>query len=316
MKRNPDISTSSGSIMLSAPIAATRTPSRLADLFSLTKPRMNVLVLATTAVGYYMAIDRWTSWIPLIHLLLGTGLTAAAASVLNQYIERNHDRLMPRTRNRPLPACRLAPSEALLFGLALSLTGTIYLALAVNILTATLGLFTLLSYIFLYTPLKRITSLNTVIGAIPGAIPPVMGFTAVDGALSAQAISLFAILFLWQMPHFLAIAILYRNDYAAGGFKMLPVIDKDLSVTSRQILLYSLALVPVTLLPVALNMAGAAYFCTATLLGMAFFTFGINVAATKSRDDAKRLFIASIIYLPILLTTLMLNKTSFFDLTN
>src|SRR5439155_2674800 len=177
MKRAPDISTSSGSIVLSAPIVA-RTPSRFADLVSLTKPRMNVLVLATTAVGYYMAIDRWTSWIPLMHLLLGTAMTAAAASVLNQYIERNHDRLMPRTRNRPLPAGRILPSEAILFGLALSITGIIYLAIAVNILTAALGLFTLLSYIFLYTPLKRITSLNTVVGAIPGAIPPVMGFTA------------------------------------------------------------------------------------------------------------------------------------------
>jgi protoheme IX farnesyltransferase len=315
MKRNPDISSSSGSLVLSGSIAS-RTPSRFADLFSLTKPRMNVLVLATTAVGYTMAIDRWTSWIPLIHLLLGTAMTAAAASVLNQYIERNYDRLMPRTRNRPLPAGRIAPAEALLLGITLSLTGVLYLALAVNLLTAALGAFTLLSYIFLYTPLKRVTSLNTVVGAIPGAIPPVMGFTAVDGALSAQAISLFAILFLWQMPHFLAIAILYRNDYAVGGFKMLPVIDRDLSVTSRQILLYSLALVPVTLLPVALNMAGAAYFCTATLLGMAFFTFGINVAATKSREDAKRLFIASIVYLPILLSTLMLNKTTFFELAN
>jgi len=316
MNRAPDISTSSGSLALSAPIAAPRTPSRFADLLSLTKPRMNVLVLATSAVGYTMAIDRLTSWLPLIHLLLGTAMTAAAASVLNQYIERNHDRLMPRTRNRPLPAGRIAPAEALLLGITLSLIGVLYLAIAVNILTAALGAFTLLSYIFLYTPLKRITSLNTVVGAIPGAIPPVMGFTAVDGALSAQAVSLFAILFLWQMPHFLAIAILYRNDYAVGGFKMLPVIDRDLSVTSRQILLYSLALVPVTLLPVALNMAGAAYFCTATLLGMAFFTFGINVAATKSREDAKRLFIASIIYLPILLSTLMLNKPSFFELNN
>src|SRR4051812_25253535 len=261
MKRNPDISTSSGSLVLVAPIAS-RTPSRFADFVSLTKPRMNVLVLATTAVGYTMAIDRFHSWLPLIHLLLGTGMTAAAASVLNQFIERKYDALMPRTRNRPLPAGRIAPTEALLAGIILALTGTLYLALAVNMLTAALGAFTLLSYIFLYTPLKRITSLNTVVGAIPGAIPAVMGFTAVDGALSVQAMALFAILFLWQMPHFLAIAILYRNDYAAGGFKMLPVIDKDLSVTSRQILLYSLALVPVTILPVALNMAGAAYFCT------------------------------------------------------
>src|SRR5437667_6233512 len=149
MKRAPDISTSSGSIVLSAPIVA-RTPSRFADLVSLTKPRMNVLVLATTAVGYYMAIDRWTGWIPFIHLLLGTGMTAAAASVLNQYIEREHDRLMPRTRNRPLPAGRIAGIEALLLGIFLCITGTLYLALAVNFLTAALGLFTLLSYIFLY----------------------------------------------------------------------------------------------------------------------------------------------------------------------
>src|SRR5207247_318961 len=207
----PDISTSSGSIVLSAPMATPRTPSRFADFVSLTKPRMNVLVLATTAVGYYMAIDRWTSWIPLVHLLLGTAMTAAAASVLNQYIERNHDALMPRTRNRPLPAGRIAGIEALFLGIFLAVTGTLYLTLAINFLTAALGLFTLLSYIFLYTPLKRITSLNTVVGAIPGAIPAVMGFTAVDGALSAQAMSLFGILFLWQMPHFLAIAILYKN---------------------------------------------------------------------------------------------------------
>ena len=316
MKRAPDISTSSGSLLLSGPIETARMPSHAADLFALTKPRMNVLVLATTAIGYGMAVPIFRSWIPLMHLLLGTALTAAAASVLNQYLERNFDRLMPRTRNRPLPAGRIAPSEALAFGIVLAITGVIYLALAVNLLTSILGLITLLSYIFLYTPLKRITSLNTVVGAFPGAIPPVMGFTAVSGALSSEALSLFAILFIWQMPHFLAIAILYRNDYALGGFKMLPVIDKDLSFTSRQILLYSLCLIPVSLLPVALDMAGAAYFCVATLLGLAFFTFGINVAATKSRDDAKRLFIASIVYLPALLTTLLLNKTSVFEIIN
>jgi protoheme IX farnesyltransferase len=302
--------------MISAPIDTARTPSHLSDLLALTKVRMNLLVVATTAIGYGMAIPRWTSWIPLFHLLLGTGLTAAAASVLNQFIERDHDRLMPRTRNRPLPAGRVAPIEALIFGIVVGIIGVTYLALAVNLLTALLGLITLLSYIFIYTPLKRITSLNTVVGAFPGAIPPVMGFTAVTGALSPEALTFFGILFIWQMPHFLAIAILYRNDYALGGFKMLPVIDRDLSVTSRQILLYSLSLIPVSLLPVALNMAGAAYFCVATLLGLAFFTFGINVAATKSREDAKRLFVASIIYLPILLLTLLLDKKSVFELIN
>ncbi len=316
MKRAPDISTSSGSLVISARVETARTPSHLSDLIALTKMRMNVLVLATTAIGYGMAIPRWTSWVPLLHLLLGTGLTAAAASMLNQYIEREHDRLMPRTRNRPLPSGRVAPIEALLIGSVLGVVGVGYLALAVNILTALLGLITLLSYIFIYTPLKRITSLNTIVGAFPGAIPPVMGFTAVTGALSPEAITFFGILFIWQMPHFLAIAILYRNDYELGGFKMLPVIDPDLSITSRQILLYSLALIPVSLLPVGLGMAGAAYFCVATLLGLAFFTFGINVAATKSREDAKRLFIASIIYLPILLLTLLLDKKTVFELIN
>jgi protoheme IX farnesyltransferase len=316
MKRSPDISTSSGTLMLAAPLETVRVPSRFADFCALTKVRMNLLVLATTAVGYGMAIPVWKSWGPLLHLLLGTALTAAGASVLNQYLEREHDRLMPRTRNRPLAAGRVAPMEALLLGIGLGIVGVAYLALVVNVLTSMLGLITLLSYIFVYTPLKRITSLNTVVGAFPGAIPPVMGFTAVSGALSPEAVALFGILFIWQMPHFLAIAILYRNDYAAGGFKMLPVIDRDLSVTSRQILLYSLCLIPVSLLPVALGMAGAAYFCVATLLGLAFFTFGINVAATKTRDDAKRLFIASIVYLPALLATLLLNKTSVFELIN
>jgi protoheme IX farnesyltransferase len=316
MKRAPDISTSSGSLVISAPVESSRTPSHLSDLLALTKVRMNLLVLATTAIGYGMAIPRWTSWIPLFHLLVGTGLTAAAASVLNQFIEREHDRLMPRTRNRPLPAGRVAPVEALIFGIVVGVIGVGYLALVVNVLTALLGLITLLSYIFVYTPLKRITSLNTVVGAFPGAIPPVMGFTAVTGALSPGALTFFGMLFIWQMPHFLAIAILYRNDYELGGFKMLPVIDRDLSITSRQILLYSLCLIPVSLLPVAMNMAGAAYFCVATLLGLAFFTFGINVAATKSREDAKRLFVASIIYLPVLLLTLLLDKKTVFELIN
>jgi protoheme IX farnesyltransferase len=282
--------------------------SRLVDYYELTKPRMNFLVVITTAVGYYMAARYTFEWPRLIHTLIGTLLTASSASVLNQYIERDFDRLMPRTADRPLPAGRLAPAEALCFGIPMGIVGVIYLALAVNPLTAALGAFTLLSYIFLYTPLKRYTSLNTVVGAIPGAIPPVMGFTAVHNALSPQALALFGILFLWQMPHFLAIAILYRDDYAKGGFKMLPVIDRDLSLTGFQIVLYSIALIPATLMPAALGMAGQAYFTLAVLLGLAFLTFGISAAASKTRADARKLFLASILYLPVLLGALMIDK--------
>ena len=282
--------------------------SRVAEFYELTKPRMNFLVLVTTAVGYYMAVRTSFDWMKLIHALFGTALCAASAAILNQYIEREHDARMPRTRNRPLVTGRIAPGEALLLCLACGVAGVLWLALLVNLLTALLGLFTILSYAFIYTPLKRISSLNTIIGAVPGAIPPVMGWTAVYGALSPEAVALFAILFLWQMPHFLAIAILYRDDYAAGGFKMLPNVDPDLSVTSRQIVVYSLALIPATLLPVGLNLAGPAYFTAAMLMGLAFLTFGIDVATTRNRATARRLFFASIIYLPLLLAALMLAK--------
>ncbi|MEA2734566.1 MAG: heme o synthase, partial [Humisphaera sp.] len=228
---------------------------------------------------------------------------------LNQFIERDLDKLMPRTRNRPVPAGRIAPGEALVAGIVLGAAGVTTLALFVNVLTALLGVLTLLSYVLIYTPLKRKTTLNTVIGAIPGAIPPVMGFTAVDNALSPAAIALFAILFIWQMPHFLAIAILFKRDYALAGFKMLPVVDEDLSVTGRQIVLYSVALVPVTLMPVQVGLAGQAYFAVALMLGLAFLSFGISCATSKTRLDARKLFFASIIYLPALLGVMMLDRT-------
>ena len=291
-----------------APSVDLSRPSLLADFYELTKPRMNLLVVITTAVGYYLASRGTVSWLQLMHTLLGTAMTAGGASVLNQFIEREHDAKMPRTQNRPLPGGRLAPRTALWFGLTLGAGGVAYLASAVNFLTAALGLFTLLSYVLVYTPLKRITSLNTVIGAVPGAIPPVMGFAAVDGAVSPGAMALFAILFLWQMPHFLAIAVLYRDDYAAGGFKMLPNVDPDLTMTRRQVIVYSLALIPATLLPVALGFAGSAYFAVATLMGLAFLTFGISLASTASRSDARKLFLASIVYLPVLLGFMMGDK--------
>src|SRR5688572_16878103 len=291
-----------------AAASAAAVPSRWVDYYELTKPRMNFLVVITTMVGFYMAAHVGIDWLLLIHTLLGTALTAAGSAVLNQYVERDIDKLMPRTMDRPVPAGRVAPLEALLYGVALGSVGVVYLALMVNLLTALLGAVTLGTYVLLYTPMKRWTTLNTVVGAVPGAIPPMMGFTAAQGALSPEALAVFGILFFWQMPHFLAIAILYKDDYAKGGLKMLPVVDRDLSVTSRQILLYGVALIPATLAPVQLGMAGAMYFTCAVLLGCAFLSFGVSCATTRTRADARKLFFASIVYLPLLLAAMMLDK--------
>ena len=285
--------------------------SRGVDFYELTKPRMNFLVLVTTLVGFYMAVGGaggHVRWALLLPTLIGTALCAAGASVLNQFVERDLDKLMPRTRNRPVPAGRIAPGEALVTGVVFGAAGVATLALCVNVLTAMLGGLTLLLYVLLYTPLKRVTTLNTVVGAIPGAIPPLMGFTAVDDALSPGALALFAILFIWQMPHFLAIAILYKRDYALGGFKMLPVVDADLNFTSRQIVLYATALVPVSLMPSLIGVAGAVYFAFAVLSGLAFLSFGVSCATSKTRVDARKLFFASIIYLPALLGVMMLDR--------
>jgi protoheme IX farnesyltransferase len=290
--------------------AREQSPSRLRDLYELTKPRMNFLVLCTTAVGFYMAPNAAPAqWLILLHALLGTAMTAASAAVINQLVERDYDALMPRTKDRPLPAGRILPGEALAMGAVLGVVGVAYLALLVNPLTALLGAITLLSYVLVYTPLKRISSLNTVIGAVPGAIPPVMGWTAATDSFGPEAAALFAILFLWQMPHFLAIAILYKRDYAAGGFKMLPVIDgPDLKMTGRMIVLYGLALVPASLIPSLVRMTGAVYFTAAVLLGLAFLSYCVSAALSRHRTDARKLFFASIIYLPVLLAFMMLDK--------
>jgi heme o synthase len=289
---------------------AATAPGRLADFYELTKPRMNFLVVVTTMVGYYMACRDWSDWRLLLHTLLGTALTAAGSAALNQYVERDYDALMPRTTNRPLATGRVAPAEGLAFGVLLSVLGLLELSLFVNPLTAALGALTLGSYVFLYTPLKRVTTLCTVVGAVPGALPPVMGVTAAAGAITPAAMLLFAVLFLWQMPHFLAIAILYRDDYAKGGFKMLPVVDEPGTTTARQIVVYSLALIPVTLMPALPNLgvAGPVYFGAAVLMGGAFLGFAVLCAMTRTRTHARQLFFASIIYLPALLAAMMLDK--------
>jgi protoheme IX farnesyltransferase len=308
MKPASDVSEFSEALAASpARLDRTVVPSRPRDFYELTKPRMNFLVVCTTAVGYAMA-PHHGHWMMLLHAIVGTALTAASASVLNQIVERDFDALMPRTRNRPLPRGRVSPLEALVYGVGMGVAGIVYLMLMVNLLTALLGAITLASYVWVYTPMKRYSSLNTVVGAIPGAIPPMMGWAAATGALGPQALALFAILFLWQMPHFLAIAILYKRDYEAGGFKMLPVVDPGLRTTSRMIVLYGMALLPASLLPVGVGMVGSVYLTGAVLLGLAFFSFCISCAVSKERIDAKKLFFASIIYLPVLFALMMIDK--------
>lgn len=288
--------------------AAGRTPSRFADLADLVKLRLNFLVMVTTAVGYAMAGPDWSDWRRLLHALVGTALTAAAAGALNQYVERRPDSLMNRTKRRPLPAGRIHPTEALTLGLVAGTVGLLELYFFVNGLTALLGAVTLGSYVLVYTPLKRVTTLNTIVGAIPGALPPVMGVAAVADQINYLAWALFGILFFWQMPHFLAIAILYREDYARGGFKMLPCLDSNLRATSRQMVFYTLALIPVTLVPTLLGATGAIYFVAALVLGLAFLGFAIIYVVTGQRVDARRVFLASILYLPCLLAAMMVDR--------
>jgi len=269
---------------------------------------MNLLVVATTVVGFHMAIRNSADWRLLPATLLGTALSAAGASALNQFIERGPDALMRRTRNRPLPAGRIRPADALGYGIGMSISGVALLTLLVNPLTAMLAAFTILSYVLVYTPLKRLTPWNTIVGALPGAIPPVIGWTAVRGELGPQALALLAILFMWQIPHFMAIAILYRNDYEAGGFKMLPVVDKNLTATSWHIGLFSIALLGASMLPALFGMSSIKYLFLAVMLGMAFITAGAGCISARSRGEARRLFVFSIIYLPLLLAAMMATR--------
>jgi len=288
--------------------AATAPATRIGDFVALTKPRMNFLVVVTTGVGYFMAARGWNDWSRLFNTLAGTALTAAGASVLNQYAERDFDARMVRTQDRPLPAGRVMPIEALMWGVLLAIVGILELGFFVNLLTAALAAFTLASYVLIYTPLKRYSTLCTIVGAIPGAVPIVMGWAAARGSLSPETVALFGILFLWQMPHFLAIAILYRDDYAAGGFKMLPVVDTTLRTTAGQIVLYAAALIPVSLLPTLFHTAGVIYLTAAIALGAIFAGFGVLCAISRARAEARQLFLASIFYLPLLLCVMMVDK--------
>ncbi|RMH17229.1 MAG: protoheme IX farnesyltransferase, partial [Acidobacteria bacterium] len=260
------------------------------------------------AVGFVMASPGMVSWALLVHTVIGTALVASGASALNQVIERASDARMRRTARRPLPAGRLGREQALVFGAAVALAGMLYLALLVNLLTAALGALTLSLYVFVYTPLKRHSPLATLVGAVPGAVPPVMGCAAASDALGPLAWSLFGILFLWQMPHFLAIAWLYRSDYARGGFPMLSVLDENGQRTARQAVLYGAALIPVSLLPAVVGASGLAYLVGASVLGVVFLGYGVAFARAIGLPAARRLVLASVLYLPLLLGLLLVDR--------
>jgi protoheme IX farnesyltransferase len=274
----------------------------------LVKARLTALVLLTTLVGFYAgssgAIDYWR----MLHTMLGTALLACGASALNQLLERELDARMRRTETRPLPSGELTSDAVLILGVILSVMGLLYLAFAVNPLTSLLGAITLASYLFIYTPLKRTTTLNTLIGAVPGAVPPLMGWTGATNQISAAGWSLFAILFLWQLPHFMAIAWLYRDDYARAGFKMLPVVDPEGRQTAAQATCHAIGLIPVSLFPSLLGITGVVYFAGALLLGLGFLFFAIQFSRSLTAERARALFIASIVYLPVLLGLLVLDK--------
>jgi heme o synthase len=294
-----------------APRQPARSYSALADYWALTKPEVNFLIVIATFTGFYLGCPGQSHGLPLallIRTLLGTLLVASGTGALNQFVERRFDARMRRTSRRPLPAGRLEPWAALWFGIALSLAGVIYLAVTVNRLASLLAGATLVSYLFLYTPLKRETPLCTLAGALPGAMPPLIGWAAASGTLSLEAWILYGMLFLWQFPHFMAIAWMYREDYARAGYLVLPLGEERGLFMAWQSLAPPLALVPLSLTPVLLGHAGIIYFMGGLILSSGFFYFGVQLALFKSSVAARRLLFASIIYLPLIFTLMAIDK--------
>ena len=287
--------------------------SNLGILSELIKLRLTALVLITTLVGFYAGLNNETGGLAdnLIKLgltLLGTGLLAAGAAVLNQYLEREYDARMNRTAERPLPSGLVGAEAALLLGGAFSVFGLLTLSAWVNLLVAVLGAVTLVTYLFVYTPLKRKSEWNTIIGAIPGALPPLMGWAAARGEIDPLGWTLFGILFFWQVPHFMAIAWLYREDYAKAGFVMLPNVDCEGVRTGRQAITHTVFLIIASLMPFTMKLFGTAYLFGALLLGVLFLIAAVSFSANLSRQSARRLFFASIIYLPLLLGLMVMDK--------
>lgn len=276
-----------------------------ADLF---KARLTLLVLLTTLVGFYLASPSPVNYALMINTILGTALVVCGAAALNQLWERQFDAKMRRTQNRPLPAGRLQPSTVLRVGCGTALAGLIYLAVAVDLTVAILGAVSLVVYVFLYTPLKRVTWLNTAVGTVPGGLPVVMGWAAARGSITVESLALFGILAFWQIPHFMAIAWVYREEYRKAGFKMLPVLDPDGTLTGRQAVLNTVALLPVSLLPYFFGLVGPVYLVGAFLLGSGFLWSALRFSRHLDMPRAWHLFYLSIIYLPVLLILLVVDK--------
>jgi heme o synthase len=281
---------------------------RVAAYLELTKPRITFLIVLTAAAGFALASPGRVDYPAMLTAMVGVALLSSGIATLNQYIEKDLDALMRRTANRPLPTGKLLPWEALAFGVGLTVLAEIYLAVLVNPLSAVIGLTVISGYLFGYTPLKTRTSLSTFVGAFPGAVPPLIGWASARGTVGVEAWVLFAILFLWQFPHFLAIAWMYREDYTRAGILMLPVVEPDGRVTGQQIVLYTVMLLPVSLLPTLLGTAGKIYFVGAIVLGLVFLYFSLRAAFSKSRLAARQLLLASVIYLPLLFILMVLDR--------
>jgi heme o synthase len=281
--------------------------SRMLDYLSLAKPELTLLSVITALTGYYVGSAGVLNASLLAHTLFGTALVGGGAGALNQYVERHYDALMKRTENRPIPSGRISPLEALIFGIVLSVVGLVELSLFVNALTGFLASVTLASYLFLYTPLKRITPFSTVVGALPGALPPVLGWTAVRNDISLEALVLFALLFVWQIPHFLSLAWMYRKDYARAGYRLLTVVDPEGGRTGRQVVAYAGALIPIAVLPWTIGITGVYYLFVALFLSLAFLAAGVRLALTRSNGAARLVFAGSLIYLPVLMAALVLD---------
>ncbi len=279
----------------------------------LTKPRITVFILMSTAIGFMCGSHVGAHWslFTLIHTIVGTALIASGTAALNQWYEREADAKMNRTKGRPIPSGRLSPARALTFGLALSLAGFVELVLGANLLTGLLGLFTMASYLLVYTPLKQRSPVSTTIGAIPGAMPPLIGYAAAAGLLNTEAWVLYAILFLWQFPHFYAIAWMYREDYERAGIRMLPVVEPDGESTARRILLFSFALIPISILPRIWGNAGNWYVAGAIALGLMFLWSGVRAWSDWTRTRARQVLLASVVYLPLLYGLLVLDRRGF-----
>jgi len=287
------------------------------DYVELTKPRITWLILMSTGIGYFFGLPGAQNWLgflkaihlsSLLHTIMGTGLIASGTATLNQWYERKADGLMRRTSGRPLPSGRVSANGALAFGIALSIAGFVELWLGVNLLSGLIGAFTLASYLFLYTPLKQRTWWSTTVGAIPGAMPPMIGYAAAAGALTRESWVLFAILFLWQFPHFYSIAWMYKEDYARAGIRMLPVVDPDCRSTARQIVLYGIALIPVSLVPGMLGMTGRIYFIGALILGLLYLYSGVRVALERTLVRARAVLLTSVLYLPLIYGLMLLDR--------